>query len=110
MYDIYIYTASVKEYADIVLERIDPKMTLFQKRFYREHCDKRDEKFYKSLKRIGADLKRTVFIDNSLISILNDFDNSYLISSYEGNQNDSELLKYLHKLRKFANDKRDIRT
>lgn len=37
-YRICIFTASVRAYADTILDFLDPKTEIFEKRYYREHC------------------------------------------------------------------------
>lgn len=37
-YRIAIFTASVKAYADTILDFLDPNKEIFEARFYREHC------------------------------------------------------------------------
>ena len=38
IYDVAIYTASARDYADAVMDIFDPQRTLFAARLYREHC------------------------------------------------------------------------
>lgn len=38
LYDLAVYTASAKDYADAVMDKIDPNRTIFCARLYREHC------------------------------------------------------------------------
>ncbi len=68
IYQIYLYTASDKNYADKVLSIIDPQQRFFQKRFYREHCKMTEIEGYtytKSLARLNVPLHQTVFVDDN---------------------------------------------
>ena len=38
LYEIIVFTAGTKEYADHILDYIDPKKTIFKKRLYRTDC------------------------------------------------------------------------
>ena len=38
LFEVWIYTASAKEYADAILDKLDPKNEIFMKRLYREDC------------------------------------------------------------------------
>lgn len=40
MYELVAFTAGVKEYADPILDQIDPDGTLFKKRMFRDSCIK----------------------------------------------------------------------
>jgi TFIIF-interacting CTD phosphatase-like protein len=42
IYEIIVFTAGVKDYADPILDKIDPDNTLFKKRLYRDQCIKVD--------------------------------------------------------------------
>ena len=37
-FEVAVFTASHKWYADVILDYIDPSNTLIQHRVYREHC------------------------------------------------------------------------
>lgn len=38
MYEIVVFTAGVKEYADNILNEIDPENKIFKRRMYRTDC------------------------------------------------------------------------
>jgi len=42
LYEIVVFTAGVKDYADPILDYLDPDNTLFKKRMYRTECIKAD--------------------------------------------------------------------
>lgn len=42
LYELVVFTAGVKDYADPILDRIDPDKTFFKKRMYRDECVKVD--------------------------------------------------------------------
>lgn len=73
-YNIYIYTASYKEYADEIIRKIvDPfQKNLIQGSFYRESCIFFNNSvsgkvsLTKSLKKIGMKKANSIFIDNCI--------------------------------------------
>lgn len=67
IYEIVFYTASVKEYANIVIDYIDPE-NIGSARLFREHCKQIEGSFVKDLESIGRDLKKTIILDNSPIA------------------------------------------
>ena len=67
LYEIIFYTASVREYAEVIINYIDPN-NYGSARLYRESCKQIDGSFVKDLKKLGRDLKSTIIIDNSPIA------------------------------------------
>lgn len=64
-----VFTAADQEYADLILDKIDPNRTLFSHRMYRQHCIKVDDCYVKDLRIIAdRDLEDMVIVDNSIIS------------------------------------------
>jgi len=69
-YQVGVFTASHKEYADAVIDLIDPTGTLIDFRLYRQHCFETNEGiFIKDLRVIkNRDLKDVILVDNSVYS------------------------------------------
>lgn len=69
-YQIVVFTASHKAYADVVLDYIDPDRDLIDKRLYRESCVKTEDNVYiKDLRIIkNRKLKDMVIVDNAVYS------------------------------------------
>lgn len=68
-YTLVIYTASMPEYADPVIDWLDAGRGLFQKKLYRESCFLQTNGSYiKDLALVEKDLSRVCFMDNSPIS------------------------------------------
>lgn len=64
VYEIVIFTASTKAYADYILNMIDSKGIYIQHRLYREHTDCVDDVYHKDLSKLGRQLSRTIIVDN----------------------------------------------
>lgn len=64
IYEIIIFTASTKDYADIILNLLDPKCEFFMHRLYREHTSLLKLDVIKDLTKLNRDLKKTIIIDN----------------------------------------------
>ena len=107
-YEIIVFTASEKDYADAVLNELDSQ-GLIRHRLYREHCLKIGKSmFTKDLRIINRDQSQMLLVDNSAASFLCQPDNAVPILPYLGGE-DRELLeleKYLEMLTK----KEDVRT
>ena len=50
IYEIIIFTASSKQYADKVISLLDPEEKIISHRFYREHCIKYQNFYVKDLR------------------------------------------------------------
>lgn len=62
-FELIIFTAAQKEYADWIIDRIDPKKVISH-RFYREHCLMGSSSHIKDISRLNRDLSKIVIIDN----------------------------------------------
>ena len=63
LYEIIIFTASQRQYADKVIAEIDPKKRISHS-LYRDHCIIINKMYYlKNLKILGRDLKKTIIVD-----------------------------------------------
>lgn len=59
-----MFTAAVKDYADWILDRIDPGR-LIAYRLYRHHTQPQNGVYVKDLSRLGRDLARVIIVDNN---------------------------------------------
>jgi len=62
-YELVIFTAATQDYADWVIDQIDPTK-LITYRLYRQHALPWGPIFVKDMSRLGRDLDRTLIIDN----------------------------------------------
>ena len=69
-YEVIVFTASHKWYADVILDYIDPENKYFQHRFYRDHCIKTNDNVYIKDLRVfkNRDLKDMIIVDNAVYS------------------------------------------
>lgn len=67
-YNVVIFTASVQEYADPVIDWLEQDRKLFKARFYRQHCTFRNGAYIKDLSIVQPDLSKVIIIDNSPVS------------------------------------------
>ena len=92
-YHVGVFTASHKEYADAVIDLIDPDGTLINFRLYREHCfETKEGIFIKDLRVIrNRELKDLILVDNSVYSFGFQLDNGVPIVPYFNDPSDQEL-------------------
>ena len=110
-FDVGIFTASVKEYADAVISFLDPENKLIKYRLYRNNCIRFNDSFIVKDLRIckGIDLKNIVLLDNSMYSFAAQLKNGILINSFYHDKNDIKLYNVLEYLLNFILPVQDIR-
>lgn len=92
LYEIVIYTASLQQYADKIIDIIDKNKNC-KYRLFRENCTFSNGVYVKDLKRLNRDLKDVIIIDNSPLAFHFDVNNGLPISSFTTDKNDKELYK-----------------
>ena len=92
-YEIDIFTAAIKRYADNIINKLDPNDHYIRYRFYREHCIYEGTKTVKKLVRIGRDLNKIIFVDNIKYNAKYNMDNLYHVSSWKDDVYDTEMIK-----------------
>ena len=94
-YEVVIFTASISDYANPLLDQLDPYKKISH-RLFREHCTKSDNGlFIKDLNRLGRDLKDVIIIDNNPVSFTFNKDNGLPILTWHSIQTDNELIKLI---------------
>ena len=89
-YEIVIFTAALKNYADIVIDSIDPNKKIIY-RLYRNYTIKVGDINFKDLSKLGRDLKKVIIIDNNSANFGLQPKNGLKIKDFEGDENDEEL-------------------
>lgn len=92
-FNVVLFTAGVQEYADPIVNYLDPLNEIFSLRLYRDSCFEFRNFFIKDLSILsGIDEKDMIIVDNCIFSFAMHLSNGYLISSFYENRDDSELL------------------
>jgi len=113
-YEVVVFTAATQDYADWVIDQIDPKPAedqnsrvqgslegrgpsssstypLVHSRLYRQHALPWGPIFVKDLRRLGRDLDRTIIIDNVQENFMLQPDNGIFIAPWYEDPTDSVL-------------------
>lgn len=92
-YEIIIFTASQKAYADKIIDMIDPKKRVSY-RLYREHCLVINKKYYlKNLNILGRNISEVLFVDDNMFAEILFPNNFYAIEPFLGNPKDRQLCR-----------------
>ena len=110
IYELIIFTAATKEYADPILDLIDKNKIFFDKRLYRQHTIIKDNFVVKDLSKLGRDLSKIIILDNLPQNYELQKENGIFIRNFYGDDNDDalkELIPILTNITKNPNN--DIR-
>ncbi|KAH3756118.1 nuclear lim interactor-interacting protein [Pelomyxa schiedti] len=94
-YEVVVFTASQRDYANLILDTIDPQGAYFSHRIFRDSCLFIGDNYVKDLSILGRDLAQVIIVDNSIYVFGYQVDNGIPIESFEGSTEDSELMKLL---------------
>ena len=89
-YEIIIFTAALQNYADLVIDGIDPNGVISD-RLYRQHTINIGNINIKDLNKLGRDIKHIIIIDNFKDNYSLQPKNGLNIIDFEGNEYDDEL-------------------
>ncbi|KAI8339531.1 NLI interacting factor-like phosphatase-domain-containing protein [Chlamydoabsidia padenii] len=110
-YKVVIFTASMAEYADPVIDWLDQDQTMVSHRYFRQSCISREDGNYlKNITMAEPDLSKVCLVDNSPVAYDLYKDNGIPISSWIESPNDQSLLDLLPLLDalRFTSDVRSI--
>jgi len=91
-YNLVVFTASVQEYADPVIDWLEQERKFFSGRYYRQHCTYRQGAFIKDLTSVEPDLSKVMILDNSPLSYMFHQDNAIPIEGWINDPTDNDLL------------------
>ncbi|TGZ80449.1 hypothetical protein EX30DRAFT_332350 [Ascodesmis nigricans] len=109
-YNLVIFTASVQEYADPVIDWLEQDRKYFSGRYYRQHCTNRNGAYIKDIATVEPDLSKVMIIDNSPTSYIFHEDNAIPIEGWINDPTDLDLLHLIPMLQalRYATDVRAL--
>ncbi|XP_020585385.1 probable C-terminal domain small phosphatase [Phalaenopsis equestris] len=104
VYEVVIFTAGLREYASLVLERLDPNNKLISHRLYRDSCREMEVgKLVKDLSGLGRDMGKVVIVDDNPASFSLQKENAIPVSPFINDLDDRELREVMKFLNFAAN-------
>lgn len=104
-FEVVVFTASHRSYANAVIDYLDPRGELIQHRIFRDNCiTTPDGVFVKDLRVINRDMKDMVLVDNASYSYGLQVENGIPILPFYEDKQDEEfrhLLPYLIRLQHY---------
>lgn len=99
-FEVIAFTAGTRNYANSILDKLDPHGELIQHRLYRDSClevVQDSQTFYIKDLRIleGRRLEDIVIVDNAVISFAYQIDNGIPILSFREDKEDVEFLQLI---------------
>ena len=91
IFEIVIFTAATKDYADSILDVIDPNNKYIDHRLYRSHTSIYDFTFVKDLSKLGRNIKRTIIVDNLADNFKLQPNNGIQIGTWTDDMKDTQL-------------------
>lgn len=98
-FEVVLFTAADKMYAEQVLDGIDPEGSFLPHRLFRDSCVVVEGAYVKDLRVLGRDIERTIILDDSPISFGFQVDNAIPITPWTGDMADETLPKITEFLR-----------
>lgn len=87
-YEIVVFTAGMKDYADWVLDQLDTEGYI-KHRLYRHHVRQNGVYLVKDLDKIGRNLKKTLIVDNVAENFSKQPDNGIFIKTWHNDMDDT---------------------
>ena len=91
-YEVLVFTAALQDYADWVLDQIDPDKNI-KHRLYRQHALPHGSNYIKDLSRIGRPLNRIIIVDNLAENFQLQPENGIMIKTWTGDPQDTALFE-----------------
>ena len=108
MYEVYIFTASTKEYADEILDKLCPQIDVLH-RFYRDNCKFKANKVKKDLTKFHRPLSEVIMIDDNPNMKKLYPNNTIAINKWNGTPLDHQLLDEILPILEKCENAPDIR-
>jgi len=87
-YEIVVFTSGTQNYADSILNHLDPHGFFIRHRIYRQHTD---GMHYKNIDKLGRKLSKTIIVDNNPLNFQLHPNNGLYIKIWKDDIDDHQL-------------------
>ncbi|XP_073013736.1 uncharacterized protein [Typha latifolia] len=94
-FEVVVFTAGLKEYASLVLDRLDPAGEVICHRLYRDSCKEMEGRFVKDLSITGRGLDMAVIVDDNPNAYMLQPENAIQVTPFVNDLGDQELRKVI---------------
>lgn len=108
MFTVIIFTASLPQYANPVIDLLIPGFPK-ERRFYRSACTTVNHTYVKDLRIFGTPLEKVIIVDNNPCSFMMQPENAILSKTWEGDKTDRQLMQIILPLLKSIESVEDVR-
>ena len=108
-YEVVVFGSSEQYSIHEICEALDPKNMMIHGRFGRENTVLKDGKYIKDLSYMNRPIKEIVYVDYSDDMVTYHKDNAILISKFDGDTSDRELVDLIPFLEYLAKTPNDVR-
>jgi len=91
LFEVVVFTAGEQDYADAVLDYVDPEGYISYRLYRESTCGCRGLNYVKDLHHLGRDMAKIVLLDNNMVSMVATPDNCILIDDFISDKTDREL-------------------
>eukprot|EP00340_Litonotus_pictus_P003672 CAMPEP_0170516004 /NCGR_PEP_ID=MMETSP0209-20121228/2362_1 /TAXON_ID=665100 ORGANISM="Litonotus pictus, Strain P1" /NCGR_SAMPLE_ID=MMETSP0209 /ASSEMBLY_ACC=CAM_ASM_000301 /LENGTH=989 /DNA_ID=CAMNT_0010800749 /DNA_START=55 /DNA_END=3024 /DNA_ORIENTATION=+ len=91
VYEVMIFTAATQEYANRVVNLVDPNNEFFSGRLYRQHTNMVNGEIVKDLSKLGRDMRKIMIVDNIAKNFKLQPNNGFEIKTWTGDIFDTHL-------------------
>ena len=93
-FNLVLFTAGLQEYAEIIIQYLDPEEEFFCQKYYRKHLIEMENQVYqKNLNMVCPDLSRILILDNNPVNFSKQTKNGIWVKSWYGDSKDDSLLR-----------------
>lgn len=101
-FEVVVFSASLPQFANPVLDKIDPEGKIFTHRLFRDSCTFWNGLFVKDLVSLNRNISKTFIIDNSPLSYMWNVANAIPVRSWYQDPQDEELLRIMNELERLV--------
>ncbi|KAJ6240641.1 ctd nuclear envelope phosphatase 1 [Anaeramoeba flamelloides] len=94
LFEVVIFTASLQEYADPILNKLDPKNQFFSLRLYRDSCSLYCGSYVKDLRLLTKNMDSILIVDDLPCSFLFQPENALKIPAFHYFKNEKGVFKF----------------